>query len=440
MFCQNCGNQNGDGSLFCESCGAKLIAPAAPAVEPVPVEAAPVEAAPVVEATPVTPVTPVAPVAPAAAAPAAPKEKKGLPFNPLMIVAAVEVVVLIVAIVVFATTLKKANNYEKTACAFWNKLAAGKYEEAYTYLYIDDDDEDALTKESFVAAMKTAPYAEAEKVKIKKSSASDSKGKFKVNFEYDDEDYSIDFALVKKDKKWKIDASSFTTKVTVNNVPAGADLYVDGVKVASKKENADKYDTMKVVVFEGTHEYYAKVDVFETTKTYSSYEDVYVGSLRLGEEENKALCEKALEITEEVAKAAIAGDGFDAIEDYFTDSQNSYSTNENEYDYWASSFFATNISSYSQDQSGLTKISLEDLTAEYSYLDTYSSATRVSIIVKGTKTYEYKYYDADDMAFTTEKTSDPENMSMYVEFVYEDGEWLAIDIDDFYNLKSYSRY
>lgn len=421
MFCQNCGTQNTDSSMFCENCGAKLINVTEQAAAPV--EEATKTEAPVAE----TPVTPVQQTAPAGVAP-----KKPFPVSPLMIVAAVEAIVVIIAAVVFISSIVKANNYEKTACKFWNDLAAGRYEAAYEYLNLDDD-ETFLSKESFVSAMETNGICEAEKVRIKKSSQrSDKKAVFRVTYEYKEADCELELDLVKEDGKWVVEPEPFIVKdYIVDNVPVDATLYVDGNKISDKflvdgSERSYKLPKM----FAGKHTYYAKKDIFATPEVTTTGKSVYLNSLTLDEKSSEALLKQACETVDKITEAWVTGGEFDAVSKYFTDANSSYGrTNEEKYDAYATYFFLGE----DQDDTyidGKTAVSFSDVEASVGYMSTSNDTVTVSVNYSAKMLSESKDYNGSKKYFYNEKETE-KGVSMSLEFVYENGEWLAEDVYNF---------
>ena len=319
MFCTNCGAKNEDTSLFCESCGAKLEVPAVP-VTPVaetPVAETPVEEAPVAE-TPVeealvaevaeeTVAEPVAPAEPVAtyaqpAQPAQPQQgtytqavqpvqpvQPAQPVQPQQaayaqyaqprqpinmkqliwpILAGCEAILLIVMIVVFFSVGNGVYSAKNTAVTYYKAYLAQDWDAVYDY--IDMDEDEFLTKESFIASQETSAKKDTYTVTAKENPYS----KYDTSLDKNEAEVDVTFKskyhgeqqerlkLTKSGKKflffpsWKVSASTYVVNDVTISTYKTFDVYLDGKKLDSTY--AKEQDENMVVytiphLFRGNH-------------------------------------------------------------------------------------------------------------------------------------------------------------------------------------------
>ena len=436
MFCQNCGTKNEDGSLFCENCGAKL-------------EVAVSVKAPLTGEAPVTPNTPVT----GSVAPKLPndtfeeeKPKKSFKINVLMLVAAVEAVLVIFAAVFLFKAVKEANNFEKTASSFWNYMAAGEFDKAYRYFDLDEDS--VLTEESFVSAMKTQPYAEAKKVSVRKARQKTDEATYIIKYEYNEKEYELELSLELSGKEglfggdWTVSTAPFINRDIAVTVPRGAKLILDGKEVSDSFATSETQYTIPKV-FVGYHTYYAESGILTSEKQVTKENYVYCSNLTLVEDEKKKLVSVAEETTEKLVDAMLNAADYEKVSKYFTTNRGNSSTrlNADSYADYTDRFFNGASLNWSNRICGITSMDLSDMKVSIGNVSVSDDGIpTVQVSIRGNLEFDYKEYNPDKKLMEKETTYTNSDFYCYVEFDYENDNWIATDITDFSAITSPSYY
>lgn len=422
MFCQNCGTQNNDASVFCENCGAKLEKPVQPNVAAH--QAQPVQ--PNMAAQQAQPVQPMKPAQP----------KK--PMSKAWVVVAVEVIVLVAAVAVFFNFGKEMNSAEKVAEKFFVEVANHNFKEAYKTLDVEEND--FINEKNFENASCNMQLSKVNTYEVKANDSEDKLGKniriqYRTKGSSSNRDYYV--SVNKKSgknllffDKWEVSPEALIVEDYSIAVPTGAEVTVDDIKLGKsyydKKQSADSdyYDYYTIPeMFAGEHQVVVKKDgmqevrkVIDTDEDYSYYLDNMVMDDKLLEE----AFDTATGDLQKIYEAAIAGKDFSAISGMVDKD----AEEDLEYVY-------ENLVGDFEDSSYKTvnKFSVSNIEGVASQNNWYSEE---KLVVQVELDYDYAVgYTRNWFDEVTNETSDDSN-SCYISLAYKDGKWLIVEISGMY--------
>lgn len=413
MFCQNCGTKNNDASVFCENCGAKLEKPVQPAQPTQPVQ----------PAQPVQPTQPVQPVKPA-------KPRK--PISKVWIVVAVEAVALIAAVVVFFKIGNDIYSPEKVAEKFFVEVANHNFKEAYKTLDVEEDD--FINEKNFENASCNMELSKVTNYKIKRSRGSDSLGK-DIEISYrtkgGSSTHSYNVSVSKKTgknalffEKWEVSPESMIVEDFYVDIPVGAEVTVDGVKLdeeyADKKNSTDTIQSYKIpAMFAGEHQIVVtKEGMKEVRKIVDTDMDYGYSLYNMSPDEEvlEEVLKTASSDLKEIYCAAAEGKDFDAVADLFSKDEDYQEDAKEEYENLVTDLL-------DNEYTTLNKLSFSNLEGE-AYLN-YWDEESVEVYFRFDYVAEYtEHWFGEDTNESYDDTS-----SVYLNFVYEDGKWVLMGFD-----------
>ncbi len=421
MFCQNCGTQNEDNSLFCISCGAKLdVTPAVPVAE------APA-ATPVAPAQPAQPAQPVAP-AQSVAQPAAPKVKSPLPLKSI-IITAVELVIAIVAIIVFFVVGNKMFSPANAAKSFYNAMAAGDFSKAYGYMNVGEGNA-FLSEESFIAAFgdDASDYEFAQVLAVQKMGDQSN-----VSIRVNGESQTVRFIsagrkfLVFKD--WRVSVDSFVVKDCYIYAPKDFSVYLDGVLLTNGKEedNRNVYEVKKI--FKGDHEIAPALgDVRGGATTYSfNWDDDYytIYDFTPSPEMYTDAANVAYNAFTTMADAYVGGKDFNTVKDIYSKDAVSYAKTSYEDNTTYNSYSRYYAWNKQDTREGVYNLEVKDVRVDSLYGRLSDNKLYITCELRYNYTYTYlaETYNWDIHQYQLADGTQDGSGYTYIYLVYEDGQW-----------------
>ena len=403
------------------------------ATQPVSNQGAPVppvygQAAPGMQGTPGTPGMQMAPGM--QAAPVAPKPPKA-PFkiSKLLIAVIAEAVVLVAMIVVFFLVGKSTYSYEKVAEKYFESVMEADWRGAYSQLDISESD--FVNEDLFAAANEGTEAVEINQYKV--ISSFDRGLTATVNIQYSEKGSSsvstMSITLNKQAKKnflffdgWKVSGEDYVATDFEIDVPAGVTVYLDGVELpATLKDPNSEYSDYYIVprVVKGTHEVYMTLGDFSSKpETVSvNYDDGYysISRFEITQEQQTELFEKAYGDFQTIVSNAVNGGDFSAIQNLYA----ADTTEDAKYEY--ENYFTYKFAAFNEGTSGITDVALTDVTADF--WDMYTSGGNIYVEVDLNYYYTVQYIYPGGF-FTAPYMGEYDNSnSMYMYYVYEDGEW-----------------
>lgn len=421
MFCQNCGTQNNDASVFCENCGAKLEKPVQQAVQ---------WEQPNVGAEQVQPNM--------ASQPMQPKKQKQpkQPISKAWIVVAVEALVLVAAIAVFFNFGQKMNSAEKVAEKFFVEVANHNFKEAYKTLDIEESD--FINEKNFESASCNTQLSKVNTYEVKEHFGTEKLGK-EIEIEYRTKGSSSNrsyYVSVNKKSgknflffdKWEVSPEALIVDDYYIFVPKGAEVTVDDVKLGkdyySKKESSDYNDCYIIPeMFAGEHQIVVtKEGMQEVRKIVDTDDDYsfYVDNMSIDEKLLEEAFDTAIVDLQKLYEAAAAGKDIKELSNIIDKD----AMDDVEYSY-------ENMVSCLEDSSYevVNKVSISNVEGT-AYQDSWSSEENLVVEVE----LEYDYvvdYTRSWFDEVTNKSYDDSNNS-YISLVYKDGKWAIVGLSGMY--------
>lgn len=424
MFCEKCGTKNEDNSKFCEECGAVL------ANEEGENDFSDFSSKG----------TFVAPNLNAGTTGALAVEKKPMSLkNKILLILSGVIILLCGGLYSFG---KMATDPKKIVERYFENISAQKYEEAYEYMDIADNE--FTTKEMFVTVMENRNGD--DKTNILNYTVKEEPQQNPLMKEYavtytqkGTGSSSVAYITLMKQnsKKWllfddyKIAESDLTAKDYSVTIPQGTEVYIDGIKVsenyAEKQEETSYYGGIKEKfytipsIFVGTH----KIKVsspFSKDKEFDKYiEDagyIDINSVELTDNAKAEVSKIAEEFLNTFVTSAINKKSLDEMSDYFASTADMESIEE-VYD---------DLTDWAIDDEGVGVKSITfyefDSTPEKEYQSDYQYG------VSSTFQYNYTLLEEDwfDEIIEEYTPDNPKTGRANVYFVYQDGKWLISDL------------
>lgn len=429
MFCPECGTKNEDGALFCGECGTSLKEYAEPPQqeepqqEPVPQEEPQWE--PVQQEEPQwgparqeepqweSPQQP-------QWEPSQPRQSKPVPKAVFAVVA--EAILAVLLIFGISKVVGGMVSPESVAMKYWK--AQMNCEWGMAYEYCDFPESDLLTKQMYVNVNKDKdePVKYSSERILRAGSAQDSPSAKEYVIEYrkkgSSEKEYVYLTVAKTGKKkflfldeWKVTSSDNWCEDIQFQIPEGADVTLNGVKLQGKEEMEDSWKSVTVpYLFVGDYQMEVTGEGFEPYRkviNVSTYgcEDTYV-ELCFSEETVEELSKKAAEDIEGILESAFAGKGFSNVEKLF--SKEAVNDGNAEADYEGL------LELGNPDESDIVSLQLKNFVVT---VNEENAPDYIS--VKITADMEKKYMDY----WSESLEEDSGETEMYADYVKEDGEW-----------------
>lgn len=419
MFCQNCGTKNNDASVFCENCGARLEKPVDVAPQSVQQEQ-PVQQ-PVQQGQPVQQSV------------QQPKPKK--PVSKLVIAVAAEAVILVASIIVFFNIGNSVYGPEKVAEKFFVEVANQNFKEAYKVL--DVEESDFINEKTFQNAKCNVELSEVKDYKVRKTRGDDDEKEVEILYKTkgSSSKRSYDISLNKQDDKnmlffedWQISPDAMLVEDFQVSVPNGAEVTVDGVKLGKDylktKQFDEDYQIYEIPeIFAGEHQIVVNKEGMEEVRALVDTDidygyELYDYEMHMDEKLLEEAANVALADFETIYTAAAQAKEYDAVADLFSvDADGEYDYEDIVYGLTGSSYKTLNKISFSN---------VEAVSGE-SYLDTDKTCVAVEVEFD----YNVDYTEEDWFGEITNETYD-DSSYIYMDFVYEDGEWKLAEISGGY--------
>ncbi|WP_287386872.1 zinc ribbon domain-containing protein [Lachnospira sp.] len=369
---------------------------------------------------------------------------KPFKLNKKIVGIAVAVVAVIVAIVAFVSIGKAGVDYKKTAKKYVTAIEQCDWDTAYDLINLPDSE--FLTKEALINAHADATGEKVTGITVTDaySTAGSTKGSATVKVTYStatsngnqstyvlsqtNDKYLLFF------KKYKVSSEGLVYKNTSIQVPKGCTLSINGVEVKSNYIKADNssygsyYDTYVIpYIFAGDNKIKLTSDVTEDYETSinvsydESLKSISYSDLSFTDDAEKAAMEKAQSDIATIAKAAYEKKGYSDIKSLVS----SEADVEDEYDDLVDDFHQA-YSSYSRDVTSYDLSAVKATVGTKYFTLTDEGAPKMRIYLGYTISGKYKYtgYGSEE-----EKSgSYTYNSYYYIDYVYEDGEWLIDDV------------
>lgn len=455
MFCPNCGTENQDDSVFCESCGQRLDLPDnfgtdirkenVNVAEPIPVYENNREPSLGVHISPVPY--------------SSPSPKGGLRKHMKIIL---PVLILLVLIIGFYCIGSSMSDPEKFVQNYVDELVSGDFQGAFDYMSFTETD--FINSTSFEAYMENSSinYSEISHYVINKKSTTTS-----LSDLYDsDEDNSLvknytvtyilngssveksfDVSLVKqKDNfllffdNYKVATDDMTSEVTFY-VPSGATLYFDDLElnescneyigVTEPESNYYNYVGIPLPtyyissVFKGIHNVYVEhpsCEAYEMDIDTSTGNFFLVQTMYLSDDTMDALAAKTEEIVKIITAGAIAGDEFDSLEMDCTTDRESLNNIKASY---------ADIASSLEKDTGEGLVSI-DFKSFIDRSNTYTVDCDMTYQCSVSFAYDYKgRYRVSGSSTNMKEQSGSNTGNAAITYAYENGQWVVKSIDSF---------
>lgn len=376
MFCPECGTRNEDNARFCEACGTSLLeyqTPPSPkpgqadpaqqirgqqippvnqtAPKPQQAQAQSAGPAPQVQPRQVPPVRQTAPPPP----PQQPRQpqprpkqprppRKPIPIGALLAVI-IEGVLAVALVIGIIFVLNSKFSPESVALNYWKAVTAHQWGEAYDYCEFPESD--FLTKQMYVnvnSARDEEPILQYKSVSAEREGGwgeqlfgSDANsGTYVIKYmtkgnSYEETEY---LTLSKTGEKkflfwdeWKVTSSDSWCQDVYFEIPRGATMKLNGVEVPEEYSSEDEdWKYIKIpYMFIGSYQIEVTAEGMEPYRVVA--DDVgYAGEvnwhfeLRPSQETIEAVAGRAGDDLKKIMDSVLAGEGFDAIQDCFSES------------------------------------------------------------------------------------------------------------------------
>ena len=345
----------------------------------------------------------------------------------IQLVVIAEVIVLVLIITGFFVIGNSRNNAASVAKRYAQAYADHDWEAVYDLM--DRPEGALLQKTQFVETMEATRTPSIQTFKVTPDMASFSKKekRFYIQYTIDDQgtDNNMELDLVKQsDKsmfffdKWRV--SPKTTLVTGYNinVPKGASVAVDGIKLedGEKTEPLEEgMDTYSVALFSGTHTIQAAVPWYEIYKAeFTAYQgdQCTVSRLTMTDDGKTAIKGKMQKALKQMYEAAMSKDDFSTIEDLFT---------EGARDACRQSYDSL-VSNLQNSGATLNTVSFDTFECNIYDGEDYSPAgVRATLSYRYNTGYTYQYYGWGGYYSGSGDQTGTGNASMEATFVYSGG-------------------
>ncbi len=311
MICSRCGLQNKGAALFCENCGARLVAP------------------PRVGANARFPAERTAPNA--HMAPARPPEK---PVETWAVILLVEIAVSLLAAFFLYQNFSRLFSASKTGERYFAAAMSKDWEGAFALLEVEESEFINAEAYANVNKGKEAPaisvYSVQEQVDVSRGFL----GKeilitYRAQGDSHDSSYAISLNRQKQKKlllfdDWKVSTEGLISKEFSVQAPMGAKVTVDGIDLPSSylRGTEDGHDSYVIpALFSGRHEVKVSMEGMEpvTDSFDSAYDSEYaLHEMRAPKEAMQAALQTAGIAIKEIYSAALHGKKYDAVASLFS--------------------------------------------------------------------------------------------------------------------------
>ena len=450
MFCPNCGAENQDDAIFCESCGADIAKQFSEAKKLQGEEQRSQYSPAAKQQVQMTPY--VYSRSPAALGKPLKKSTK--------VVAAVAAAVIVLAVVLYNAGLKVCSP-QTAAKNFFEAASASDWDKAYSYMSVPENE--FVNKSNFIKKAKSSKIPKIVNYSIKDTDTSsvlastDTSDKSKsglsetVTVEFTTQDdatpQQLQLNLIKqKDKKffffddWKVVPADFVTSGVIFSVPDGCSVSLDGTKLADKyiskaaagDDGSTAEDSSFVTytlpsVFSGsyalkisspyTDDYKSDININSSSSSFGVEADM----LKVKQSVKDKVKEMPKQALNDIYAAAFAGKDFDSVKSYFTADEDTQS--------YAASLYSDMLSHvYSENNDGFKNITFTNITAEEENSQNGSGGMSMVLGVRADYSYTYTYQPYFGDGGTQDYTG---TNSRYMSFTYRlcDGKWLISNCD-----------
>ena len=180
-------------------------------------------------------------------------------FHPVLMF---ELAIMMVLFFIVAGTFLWMNSPEKIMKDYFKNLSSGKWNRIYDQLYLDEKEDQFLTKSLFISAEKLEEvsnkknYWNLTAVRQLPGENKMKEQKFEVYYKKNGSEFRKEFTLVRKGLSWKIDGQEFVQHHIKINVPKGTKIKFDEIelKEENKEAGTEEVDTYILPsIFEGVH-------------------------------------------------------------------------------------------------------------------------------------------------------------------------------------------
>lgn len=416
MFCQECGTQNPDGSIFCQKCGAKLDVP---------------NVSKKAETQYVQPnyVQPQVGYMQPQGTPAAP----GKPMSKKTKVLLGLIVLLCIAIFGSYNFAKSQFSPQNAAQKYFLNVMNGKWGKVYDQFDIKESK--FITKKNFLKSQKDVEVVKYNTYKVGKAQYDKDSLGTEIMITYrlkgDAEDSTFEVYLNKQKEKnlfffdsWKINPSDYIQENFEVQVPKDTEVKFDGTKLNDSfvKDSDDTFTYYEIPeIFKGEYPISVSQANMETVDTKVSTEDsgYYLDNMTLSEQAKSDIIAAAQNALQAFYTAGLAKKDFSEVADNFSEDQTVRDDAQTQY-----TDFMNGLMSDSGE--GITKIDLHDFTG-----DTSSSVEDGILTVNVDLNYNYdvNYTQSDwwsgDLTKSSYSGSDNESFT----YIFENGKWVIQSAD-----------
>lgn len=467
MFCPHCGTENKDDAVFCENCGADISKEFSEAQS----KKNDVRSDAVSYAPPPNPNAARKYVYQSGGAAVAAKPRT--PMKTSTKVFLIVLAALVVACVALYNVAKQKNSPEQYALTYFGAIRDKDWAKAYSFLDIAEND--FINEANFKKVMGQAGSGQKivnysivkEKDHTAKNNATAELTKT-ITIQYTvqggTEPQTAQVTLIKQPQKelffdtWKVSPSDYITQEVYISVPQEAKAYLDNIEIpkADQVEDAVQADSSadesegqedqgdqdsqgdpenqlldyKIdSIFSGSH--VLKVtspyteDYTENITADGSEINIQVTDLKVKQSILDQVSKQAQDTVQKIYASAVAGDGFDSIQDLFVpddDVQNNQSENYQ--------ILLGDMATGDHSNDGFKTISPSDFK-----MQVYESGLNSSFYVSLTLDFDYSYTAVSTNSYDPEESptqlSDTGTGEISMTYVLTDGKWLIQDASTF---------
>lgn len=417
MFCQECGAENQDDSVFCQNCGARLAAPdmvKTPEVQKI-------------QQKYVLPQQVYYQPKAVHTAPGRPVSKK------------TKIIIGVIVLLCIVT----AGLYNFAKMQFSPKKAAEQYfldvmNAKWGDVYQDFDIKETkfITKDNFIKVQKGIKAVDYNTFKAGKAKYDDNALgagvviSYRLKGDSDNTEFKVDLSKQKGKKllffnTWKVNPSSYLDNDFQIQVPKEAAVTFNGVKLNSKyrSSESDEYYTCYSLpkLFKGKY----RIDVTEENmnkidrNVSTSDGNFYVDQMTLKKTAVSDITKAGQDALQAIYKAGMAGQDFSTIADYFTEDQAARDQAESNYN-----DFKDEVKSDGGE--GITKIDLHDFTGSVAYgMEEGDLNVSLDLSYNYDVTFNSTDWWTGDISSDTYSDSDSNSFT----YVYENNKWVIKSAD-----------
>ena len=444
MFCQNCGKENKDESIFCSSCGSKIIeeqqTKEEDQIKNITEDSANLQNNDSINQqdnlkndyynvnnnkSNITAT-----------------KRKSIPLKiKVGIIVACVVVALITSLYIVGNNLSSP---KKVAEKYMQSQLDKDWEKAYNYLAIEESD--FITKDLYLKLKSQESNDEITSYTIEDDGDYDNKALeqfINVNYKVKGSSNSQKkiLTLVKEDDKflfffdkWKVESKDQIQQNYSVYVPNGTKAYLDGVEITDKyldnsgSSNNKSYTTYKInEVFNGTHNIKVTSDIYNDYET--DLKDKLSANIKLKDLELKDECKEEVEkiskeFVDKYYNTAISGKDFSEIKDYFSQETDIQDDMKNKYE----NFQEDAINK--EKNIGVNKLTFSNVTAKSAASNSYLGKVKVSLKFNLEYSGKRQKFFSDEIEDFTSNGTKSYSPDMY--FDYVDGKWVITDMQTIY--------